>query len=370
MLSEGEAQRITDERQTVGRLLRKAREGQDLSFEQVSQTTKVHVHHIVALERGDYEAFPDPGWARGCMLLYAGHLGLEGEELADRAIPLQALPLSERYLKRHWRAILAVLAIAGIAIVMGVVAIIAPYNPVSRTVSDALQKVAPGVFLGSEPQRIAVLSVSDSGAYQGGGIMVVRVAEDGLGVLSIPSDTQAEIPGYGRGEIGEAVNMGGPDLVRKTAARLTGSEVQYYSLIRPAGIRKIVGSADGVRIDVPSATSGKAAAGGPIINLSPGPQNLNADEALVYLQGNDLPTDAERARRQQDFLYAMFRQALGPSNLLTNPTALRTGTTNVETNLSSVQMVQLAGRIRELKESGTAPETDTLSDRAEATSTP
>ena len=88
--------------------------------------------------------------------------------------------------------------------------------------------------------------------------------------------------------------------------------------------------------------SGRASPGGPTITLHPGPQTLNADQALVYLQGKDLPSDAERAKRQQSFLYAMFRQSLGPLNLLANPTALNAVFENTATNMSSVQMVQLA----------------------------
>jgi hypothetical protein len=38
----------------------------------------------------------------------------------------------------------------------------------------------------------------------------------------------------------------------------------------------------------------------------------------------------------------MFRQSLGPSNLLANLTALNAVFENTETNMSSVQMVQLA----------------------------
>jgi anionic cell wall polymer biosynthesis LytR-Cps2A-Psr (LCP) family protein len=98
--------------------------------------------------------------------------------------------------------------------------------------------------------------------------------------------------------------------------------------------------------------SGRATPGVPEITLSPGPQTLNGDQALVYLQGKDLPDDAERAKRQQGFLYAMYRQALGPSNLLANPSTLNVVVENTETNMSGVQMVQLAGRVKALKDSG------------------
>lgn len=358
-LINGEENTKNDERRIIGRSLQEVREERGLSLEQVEQAIMIHAHDLEVLERGDYEAFTDPLWARGFLMLYAGHLGMEGERLADKLFPLRR----PSYFRRHWRAILAVLSVIALVAVMFAATIIAPFNPATEAVSDALQKIAPGTFLGSEPQRVVVLGIEDSVTNEESNVQVVRVAEDGLGLLSIPRDTLTEIPGRGRGEIGEAVNIGGPDLMRRTVASLTDTEVQYYCLIRPDGIRKIVRSANGVEIDVPGSVSGRATPGEPIMTLRPGPQTLDGDQAIVYLQGNDLLTDAERAKRQQSFLYAMFRQALGPSNLLANPTALGTGSENVETNLSSVQMVQLAGRIRELKVSDAPPKTDTISSR-------
>jgi polyisoprenyl-teichoic acid--peptidoglycan teichoic acid transferase len=130
--------------------------------------------------------------------------------------------------------------------------------------------------------------------------------------------------------------------------------------VGPEGIKEIVSSMGGVRIKVPQTVSGRATPGGPEITLYPGLQTLNGGQALVYLQGKDLPDDAERAKRQQDFLYAMFRQALGPSNLLANPSTLDVVLENTETNLSGVQMLQLASRVKALKDSGAPVEVHTL----------
>jgi polyisoprenyl-teichoic acid--peptidoglycan teichoic acid transferase len=95
-------------------------------------------------------------------------------------------------------------------------------------------------------------------------------------------------------------------------AQLTGTEVPYYLLINPEGVREIVDSMGGVEIEVPEAVSGRASSTGSEITLSPGPQTLDGDRVLLYLQGKDLRDDVERAERQRDFLHAMFRQALSP----------------------------------------------------------
>jgi anionic cell wall polymer biosynthesis LytR-Cps2A-Psr (LCP) family protein len=87
--------------------------------------------------------------------------------------------------------------------------------------------------------------------------------------------------------------------------------------------------------------------GEPEVTLRAGPKTLDGDQVLVYLQGQDLPDDAQRAKRQQGFIYATFRQALGPSNLLAHPSypsTLGSVLDNIETNTSGVQLTQLVRR--------------------------
>jgi LCP family protein required for cell wall assembly len=355
-----------DGRRIVGQRLREVREERGRSLEEVEQAIKIHAHQLEALERGDFEALPSSLWARGSLQTYATYLGLEGEQLADELMPLPRPPRLRRYLQRHWRVLLAALGTVGVAAAIAVATIVAPYNAFTGWVEDILQEVAPEVFLGSEPQRIVILGETEVGTFGKDNVLVGKVAEDGFGLLSIPRNTLTTIPGHGRGGIGDAFAMGGPDLTRRSAARLTGTEVQYYCVVGTEGIREIVGSMGGVRINVPQTVSGRATPGGPVITLNPGPQTLNGDQALVYLQGRDLPDDAERAKRQQGFLYAMYRQALGPSNLLTNPSTLNVVLENTETNMSGVQVVQLAGRVRTLKDSGATMETGTVPGEEEA----
>jgi len=356
------------ERRVIGRRLREVREEQGLTLEQVGQEITIYPRQLEALEEGNYEALPSPLWARGFLIMYANHLGLEGEQFAQKLFPVRHPSWPKRYLKRHWRVLLAALGTIAVTTMMAMATIFAPYNAVTGWVEDVLQEVAPDTFLGSEPQRIVILGFTASQTNGGDNVLVAKVAEDGLGLLSIPRNTLTEIPGYGQGEIGDAFTMGGAALTRRTVARLTGTEVQYYYLIGPEGIREIVDSTGGVLIDVPRPVSGRTFPGGPTLALSPGPKKLNGDQALVYLQGKDLPNDAERAERQQQFLYLMFRQALAPSNLLTNPSTLNTVSENVETNMSSVQMVQLAGRVRKLKDSGAPLKTGTVPGREEMAS--
>lgn len=227
---------------------------------------------------------------------------------------------------------------------------------------EFLHDVAPEVFLGSVPHRIIVLGNAESGVTGEDNILMAKIAKDDLGLLSLPRNTLTEIPGHGRGEIGDYFALGGPDLARRSVAWLTGAEVPNYCVIGTKGIRNIVDSMGRVRIDLSQLVRGQVASGEPGVALRAGPQTL------VYLQGKDLPDDARRAECQQNFLYAMFRQTLGPSNLLAHPSTLGTVLENTETNMSGVQLAQLVVRARALKDASTPVETGAVPGQQEKAS--
>ncbi len=356
MTDEGDSKQ---ERQSVGQRLREARDHRELSLQEVQKALHIHAHQLEALERGDYKALPHPLWGRGFLIQYGNYLDLDGERLAGQLFPVRRTVKLTNFLRRRWRGLIAAGSTIALVAMMIVTTIVFPNNPITGRAADLLEKVAPGTFVGSAPQRIAIFGFTGTSIDGRGTVLVAEVGEEGLGLLSVPADTPARIPGHGQGDIGEVLAMGRPDLTRQTVAELTAKEVQHYVSVPTNGIRKIVDSMGGVEIDVPNPVSGQAAPGGPEITLRPGPQKLDGDQAIVYLQGRDLQDDAEIPKRQQTFLYAMLRQALGPSNLLANPDTFRVLSENVETNMSWVQRAQLAGRILKLKDTdGTLKITD------------
>jgi len=340
-------------RPQVGVRLKSAREKLGFSLADVEQATNIHARYLEALERDDFEALPNRAWAHGFLVTYANRLGLEGEALAERALPLRRKPRPLRWVTRHWRGLVAVVGTLAVATMFPIAAVIvAPYNDFTKGITDYLNKIAPGLFLDSGPQRVALLGFAGGGIVGGDNVVVAKVEDEGFGILSIPGNTVTEIPGHGRGDVGDAVALGGPDLTRRTVARLTGTDVQFYVLIDAEGVKNVVDTSGGVRLNVRHPVSGRVAAGDAPITLNKGTQILGGDEALVYLQGQDLPNNTQRAERQRDFLYAMFRQALAPRTLISNPTTLTTVLANTETNLSALEALQLAIRLKAMEDAG------------------
>jgi cytoskeleton protein RodZ len=61
----------------VGGRLREARERLGLTLEEVERTTRIRIHHLEAIERGELDSLPSPVQARGFLRNYAEFLGLE-----------------------------------------------------------------------------------------------------------------------------------------------------------------------------------------------------------------------------------------------------------------------------------------------------
>lgn len=66
---------------TVGEILRKAREEKKLTIQQAHEETKISVERINALEADDYASFPSETYLKGFIKNYATFLGLDHARL-------------------------------------------------------------------------------------------------------------------------------------------------------------------------------------------------------------------------------------------------------------------------------------------------
>lgn len=75
----------------IGRNLRETRERLGLTLEEVERATRIRIHNLEAIERGDFDALPSSVQARGFLHNYAEFLGLEPDPvLLQYAENLQA----------------------------------------------------------------------------------------------------------------------------------------------------------------------------------------------------------------------------------------------------------------------------------------
>jgi LCP family protein required for cell wall assembly len=170
-------------------------------------------------------------------------------------------------------------------------------------------------------------------------IMLVRADPDvnALSMLSLPRDLVVDLhcPGrfVRRGRINEAYTQCGAIGTLATVQQLTKLPINYLITVNFRGFKKMVAQVGGVWMDVDRRYFNDNSQGGetyPTIDLQPGYQKLNGQDALDYARYRHFDNDFFRNARQQRFVEA-FREAItsgfSPTRI---PGIVDTVTDNVE----------------------------------------
>ena len=152
-------------------------------------------------------------------------------------------------------------------------------------------------------------------------ILLARIDPDTkrIAVMSLPRDLKVKIPGAGTGKINSAYEIGGPRKTVSTVKRLfedaTGEEFPINNVINVnfGGFMRAVDYVGGVYVDIDrryyndntTAAAGEAYA---TIDVQPGYQRLEGQDALDYVRYRHGDNDFFRASRQQDFLRQITHQ--------------------------------------------------------------
>ncbi|MFC8867699.1 LCP family protein [Streptomyces sp. NPDC057148] len=160
-------------------------------------------------------------------------------------------------------------------------------------------------------------------------MMILHTGDNGSTLISLPRDSDVEIPSFVGSESGKkyegtgrhvklnaAYAEDGPELLVRTIEHNTGLRLDHYVEIGFAGFANIVDSVGGVEMDIPQDIKDPKSGA----DFQKGKQTLNGEEALAFvrtryaLAGSDL----DRTKNQQKFLSALANQVATPSTVL-NP---------------------------------------------------
>ncbi len=159
-----------------------------------------------------------------------------------------------------------------------------------------------------------------------------------VAVISIPRDSRINIPGAGD-KINDANAVGGPKAACRAVEKLLGTKVDYYVLTNFKGFTNMIDILGGVTIDVEKKMYYPPEG----INLRPGVQHLNGKDALAYVRyRGDALADIARTERQQKFLKAFTDEMFKTKTILKIPVLIPELTKNVETNMDTRTMLELA----------------------------
>ncbi|MFF4587653.1 LCP family protein [Streptomyces sp. NPDC001388] len=160
-------------------------------------------------------------------------------------------------------------------------------------------------------------------------MMILHVGSNGDTLISLPRDSDVEIPTYVGSESGKtykgtgrhvklnaAYAEDGPELLVRTVEYNTGLHIDHYVEIGFAGFANIVDAVGGVEITIDKAFKDKYSGA----DFQAGKQTLNGEEALAFVRTRHAfaASDLERTKNQQKFLAALAHQVATPSTVL-NP---------------------------------------------------
>jgi LCP family protein required for cell wall assembly len=171
-----------------------------------------------------------------------------------------------------------------------------------------------------EAERLSTGDTNGTGGQRTDTIMVAHIPDNDTAptLLSLPRDSQVEIPGHGTNKINAAFSFGGAPLLAKTVEQATGLRIDHYAEIGFGGFANVVDAIGGVEMDIPEEMRDTKTG----VVIPAGTQELNGAEALGFVRmrySEATPrSDLDRVANQRKFIGAMVGEMASPGTLL-NP---------------------------------------------------
>lgn len=161
----------------------------------------------------------------------------------------------------------------------------------------------------------------------------------GAGLMGIPRDIWAEMPGGGHAKVNAAFALAGGAGQQEAVSGVTGIPVEGYVAVGFAGFEKIVDEAGGLPINVPKALRGAGGVG----MIGAGAQLLTGAQALGYArERKSLPDgDFGRSRHQGDLILAAAVK-VKLAGISSVPDYLTLVSKYADTNLTAAQALTFA----------------------------
>lgn len=192
---------------------------------------------------------------------------------------------------------------------------------------------------------------ADPAAFNGRSdtILVARLdpIRNSVTILSIPRDTQVEIPRYGTQKVNAANAIGGPSLARDVVSSLLGTPIDHYAVLNLHGLVELVNELGGITVDIPKRLKYMDWTAKLKIDLEPGMHTLTGNQAMGFVRfRHDAMGDIGRVQRQEIFLRAVLDKALRPESWPHIPRLIEIGRNFVLTDLNDGDLLRIVTFVR------------------------
>jgi LCP family protein required for cell wall assembly len=220
------------------------------------------------------------------------------------------------------------------------------------------------LVLGSDARTGQSIDESASGPSRADTIMIIHAELGSVRKLSIPRDTEADIPGHGSRKINAAYALGGPALTIQTVENFLGNGLKINHLVEvdfkdfPAFIDALGGITVNNKTRICSPPFDNFWKG---LHFRKGEVHLDGTRALGYARVRKNPCapaedDRARAARQQEVLRAIGAQAKSPGTFFRLPWVSWQAPKALKTDMKGPSLMGLFADVG----TGNSDETDVL----------
>lgn len=168
--------------------------------------------------------------------------------------------------------------------------------------------------------------------------------------VSIPRDTRVRLEDDGGWtKINSAYTAGGVDGAVRIVEDITGVSPDYYMVVDTASTKHLVDLVGGVTVTVDKRMKYDDNWQDLHINLRPGTQHLDGDQAVGFLRfRHDRTGDIARMKRQQQFIRAMAERIMDPVNLPKLPWIVAELRRQVKTDMTDTDVLYVANVMKDV----------------------
>lgn len=171
-----------------------------------------------------------------------------------------------------------------------------------------------------------------------------------INAISIPRDSKVYLAdNKGIDKINAAHAYGGAELAVKTVNQTLGVDIDHYVIINYAGLKELIKALGGVEVYVEKRMKYTDHAGKLYIDLQPGKQLLDENQAEMYLRfRHDAEGDIGRIKRQQWFMKGVINKLKDPSIIFKLPQLIELSKKYVQTDMDLTTMMKVGGFAKDI----------------------
>jgi len=167
-------------------------------------------------------------------------------------------------------------------------------------------------------------------------------------LVSVPRDLYLKYPDEEFRRVNAAYAIDGPKLATEIVSNFLGVPIDFHLVVDYQGFKEIVDLMGGVQLTVEERLKYTDEAAGLNIDIEPGQQTLDGQEAMGYVRYRAGQSDLQRISRQQKFLKALLQGGVQMEGWSQIKSLIDTGRKYTKTNLSLMDMYDLGRTVQNL----------------------